>query len=430
MPATVIVGGQWGDEGKAKIVDYLMADHHVVVRYQGGANAGHTVVTGGRKFAFHQIPSGVLYPKVVGILGNGMVIDPFYFLEELEGLVSEGIETEGSLFISSGAQVVMPYHKMLDKMSESDLQDKSIGSTGKGIGPAYSDKHSRRGMRMGDFLLNKEALHELVMEKVDFANRLLEVYHAPALSPRKVATDFVNIRDSIAPFVRDTQPMISRLEADDKMIMLEGAQGTLLDIDHGTYPYVTSSSCTVGGAVSGSGLSPTKIARTIGIFKAYTTRVGNGPFPTELKDSTGERLRKRGKEFGTTTGRPRRCGWFDLVAARYSVTVNGLKEIALTKLDVISGMSEIKLCVGYQLEGEKIDYFPLNHEELKRCVPVYENVKGWGDEKFPGSYQELPAGAREYVERIEKELGVKATFISTGPGRKETIIRDHQVVLD
>ncbi len=430
MPATVIVGGQWGDEGKAKIVDYLMADHHVVVRYQGGANAGHTVVTGGKKFAFHQIPSGVLYPEVTGILANGMVVDPFYFLEELEGLVSEGVEVEGRLFISSAAQVVMPYHKILDKLSESDLKDKSIGSTGKGIGPAYSDKHSRRGMRMGDFLLNKEALHELVMEKVDFANQLLEVYRAPALSPSKVATDFVNIRDVIAPYVRDTQIMVSRMEADDKMIMLEGAQGTLLDIDHGTYPYVTSSSCTVGGAVSGSGLSLSGIARIIAIFKAYTTRVGNGPFPTELTDSMGERLRNRGKEFGTTTGRPRRCGWFDLVAARHAVRVNGIKEIALTKLDVISGLPEIKICVAYQLDGERIDYFPASQEAVTRCVPVYESMEGWGGGDLPGSYQELPPEARKYVERIEKELGVRAAFISTGPGRKETIIRDHQAVLD
>lgn len=425
MSATVVLGGQWGDEGKAKVVDFLMPHHDVVIRYQGGANAGHTVVTGEGKFAFHQIPSGLLYPGIKGLLGNGMVIDPFGFLDELGALMSRGIDVENRLFISSAAQIVMPWHKLLDTLYESDLEKRSIGSTRKGIGPAYSDKYSRRGMRMGDFLLSTGDFHDLVSEKAENANKIIETFGAPPLSSKKVAADFINIRDIISRMVVDSQEMISGWKKAGKRIMLEGAQGTLLDIDHGTYPFVTSSSCSVGGALTGCGLAPRDIGRVIGIFKAYTTRVGNGPFPSELLDEDGRYLGDRGHEFGTTTGRPRRCGWFDMVAARYAVGLNGLSEIALTKLDVLSGLPAVGICVAYEVDGRKTEHFPQNCSILSKCRPVIEEFPGWDDSGNDGAdYSLLPENARRYVETIEERLGVKASFISYGPERDKTIIRD------
>ncbi|MFO7915699.1 MAG: adenylosuccinate synthase [Candidatus Krumholzibacteriales bacterium] len=424
MPASVIIGGQWGDEGKAKIVDFLMSDHDVVVRYQGGANAGHTVVKDGARFAFHQIPSGLLYSHTTGVLGNGMVIDPFSFLKELEEIVSQGINVEGRLFISSAAQVVMPYHSIFDNLRESDRKEMKIGSTGKGIGPAYTDKHARSGMRMGDFLLEKEELFSTVVKLVKEANREMAIYKAPELSPKKVAADFINIRDVMGHFIRDTQTMLSELRKQGSRFMLEGAQGTLLDIDHGTYPFVTSSNSSVGGAISGSGLPPSMLERVIGIYKAYVTRVGRGPFPTELQDQYGEKLRTRGNEFGTTTGRPRRCGWFDLVAARYANNINDFSEIALTKLDVLSGLEKIRICTAYQVDGERIKHFPTSAPVLEKCKPVYMEMPGWDEQELGGSYEQLPVNARSFVEKIEEELETRISFISTGPGRKETIIRD------
>lgn len=424
MPASVIIGGQWGDEGKAKIVDFLMSDHDVVVRYQGGANAGHTVVKEGTRFAFHQIPSGLLYTHTIGVLGNGMVVDPFSFLRELEEIISQGINTEGRLFISSAAQVVMPYHSIFDNLRESDRKDNKIGSTGKGIGPAYTDKHARSGMRMGDFLLEKEELFSRVVKLVKEANRKMAIYKAPELSPRKVAADFINIKDVMGHFIRDTQPMLNEFRMQGKRIMLEGAQGTLLDIDHGTYPFVTSSNSSVGGAISGSGLPPSVLERVIGIYKAYVTRVGRGPFPTELEDQYGEKLRSKGNEFGTTTGRPRRCGWFDLVAARHSNHINDFSEIALTKLDVLSGLEKIRICTAYRIDGKKMEYFPSSAAVLEKCEPVYTDMPGWEEQELGGSYEDLPVNARRFVEKIEEELDTRISFISTGPGRKETIIRD------
>jgi adenylosuccinate synthase len=424
MPATVIIGGQWGDEGKAKIVDFLMSDHDVVIRYQGGANAGHTVVKDGNRYAFHQIPSGLLYGHTTGILGNGMVIDPFSFLGELEEIISKGIDVEGRLFISSAAQVVMPYHSIFDDLRESDRKDKKIGSTGKGIGPAYTDKYARSGMRMGCFLLEKEQLFPRIVKMVRNANRKMKIYGAPELPPSKIAADFINIRDVLGHFVCNTQVMLAGMREQGKRFMLEGAQGTLLDIDHGTYPYVTSSNSTVGGAISGSGLPPSVLERIIGIFKAYVTRVGRGPFPTELDDEYGERLRDRGNEFGTTTGRPRRCGWFDLVAAKYAVAINGFSEIALTKLDVMNGMEKARVCMAYELDGERIEYFPTGAEELARCRPVYREMPGWEECEPGGEYGKLPENARRYIEMLEEELQTRISFISTGPGRKDTIIRD------
>jgi adenylosuccinate synthase len=425
MPATVIVGGQWGDEGKGKIVDCLMPRHDVVIRYQGGANAGHTVVTSEGSYAFHQMPSGILYPHVTAIIGNGVVIDPFAFLEELRGLISRGVAVEGRLFISSAAQVVMFYHRVLDNLSESALEGKSIGSTGKGIGPAYADKYARRGMRMGDFLLGKEELYALVRGMFEHGNQYIQMFSAPALPAQKNASDFVNIRDLVSPFIVDTQELVFRMKEEGKRILLEGAQGTLLDVDHGTYPYVTSSSCTAGGALTGSGLAPSDIGRVIGVFKAYVTRVGNGPFPTELRKGEGEMLRERGREYGTTTGRPRRCGWFDLVAGRYAAKLNGLSDIALTKLDVLSGIPRVKLCVAYRVDGEEIRSFPQNASILERCEPEYEELPGWGvGDLEVDSYEALPRNARRYLATIEERLGVRISFVSNGPERDKLFVRE------
>jgi adenylosuccinate synthase len=425
MPATVILGGQWGDEGKAKVVDFLMSSHEAVIRFQGGANAGHTVVNDEGTFKFHQIPSGILYPEVTAVMGNGMVIDPFALRDELGELLSRSVAIDGRLLISSAAQVVMPHHKFIDSLMEGELKKNHIGSTGKGIGPAYSSKHSRRGMRMGDFLLSKGDLHELVTRTTEWGNRSVGTFGAPPLSTKKVAADFVNIQELISPMIVDSQELVTRWKKEGKSIMLEGAQGTLLDIDHGTYPYVTSSNCSIGGAITGSGIAPGDISRAIGIFKAYTTRVGNGPFPTELEDETGACLRDKGGEYGTTTGRPRRCGWFDMVAARYSVNLNGLEEIALTKLDVLSGLENIKVCVAYDLDGERIDHFPQNVHLLDRCRPLYEEVPGWPDQELGGStFEEMPENARAYVRMLEERLGVRASFISTGPERSSTIVRE------
>ena len=425
MPATVIVGGQWGDEGKAKVVDYLMPNHDVVIRFQGGANAGHTVVNDQGKFAFHQIPSGILYPHVTAVLGNGMVIDPITFLSELEELMSRGVNVSGRIRISSTAHIVMQHHRILDNIYETDLKERSIGSTGKGIGPAYCDKHGRKSLRMGLFLLKKEEIFEEVKRRVEDINRLLVMYGVPSLDAEKLATDFVNISDLIGAMVVDSQEMIFRFKEEGKRIMLEGAQGTLLDIDHGTYPYVTSSSCTVGGALNGSGLNVNDIGRIIGIFKAYATRVGNGPFPTELDDEIGDQLRERGGEYGTTTGRPRRCGWFDLVAARYAVRINGMSEIALTKLDVVSNIPEVSVCTAYELDGKRIDRFPHDVKALSRCKPVCQEFPGWElDPADIETYEDLPENARRFVEFLESGMGVKATFISMGPERDNTILRE------
>jgi adenylosuccinate synthase len=425
MSATVIVGGQWGDEGKAKVVDFLMRDHDVVMRFQGGANAGHTVVSEAGRFAFHQIPSGVLYKAVTGILGNGMVIEPFALLDELKELMSRGVDVGGRMFISSAAQIVMPYHRVLDNLIEADLKGESIGSTGKGIGPAYGDKHLRTGLRMGAFLLEKEELFDVVRAKVEAGNRLLESFGGPPLSSEKVASDFARIRDRVFEFVVDTQELVHAMKAEGKRILLEGAQGTLLDIDHGTYPFVTSSSCTIGGALAGTGLAARDIGRVIGIFKSYVTRVGNGPMPSELAGAEGNELRERGKEYGTTTGRPRRCGWFDLVAGRYSVLLNGYDEIALTKLDVISGLPGIRLCVAYEMNGKRTTRFPQSFSDLARCKPVFEDMPGWSEEEIRvNRYDALPEHARHFIERLESELGVPVSFISTGPAREETIVRN------
>jgi len=319
----------------------------------------------------------------------------------------------------------MPYHRILDNLMEADLKGQSIGSTGKGIGPAYGDKHMRSGLRMGVFLLDKEELYDIVKAKVEAGNRLLGLLGGPPLSSEKVASDFARIRDLVSRFVVDTQELVHTMKAQGKRILLEGAQGTLLDIDHGTYPFVTSSSCTIGGALTGTGLAARDIGRVIGIFKSYVTRVGNGPMPSELAGAEGVELRERGKEYGTTTGRPRRCGWFDLVAGRYSVRLNGYDEIALTKLDVVSGLAGIKLCTAYELNGKRIASFPQSLSDLAKCRPVFEEMPGWSaGEIRVDQFSEFPVRARRFIERLESELGVPVSFISTGPAREETVIRN------
>lgn len=424
MSATVIIGGQWGDEGKAKVVDFLMGEHDAVIRFQGGANAGHTVVSELGKFAFHQIPSGLLYPGVTGILGNGMVVDPFAFLQEVRELGDRGIDVSERLFVSSAAHVVTPVHKLMDNILETDRKGASIGSTGKGIGPAYADKHMRGGLRMAVFLREREDLFDTIARSVEWSNRVFAAYNAPTLSPETIASDFVGIRDAIEPFVVDTQAAIGELREKGRRILLEGAQGTLLDIDHGTYPFVTSSSCSIGGAIAGTGLGPREINRVVGIFKSYITRVGNGPMPTEIAGRDGEALRERGGEYGTTTGRPRRCGWFDMVAGRYSVMLNGYDEIALTKLDVLSGFETVKICTAYRSGGTVIASFPQDAEILARCEPVYEEMPGWQERLSSSrSMDDLPSAARRFIERLEEGLGVPITFVSTGPARQETILR-------
>lgn len=424
MGATVIIGGQWGDEGKAKVVDYLMPQHDVVVRFQGGANAGHTVISKQGRFAFHLVPSGILYPHSVALLGNGMVVDPFAFLQEVSELAARGVETRNRIFISSAAHVVTPVHKMIETALESERKDACIGSTGRGIGPAYSDKYLRSGLRMGIFRMSKPKLFEAIERAIEIGNRLLAAYNAPTFSAESIAGDFVSIKEDIEPFVVDGLQMIREMRDRGKRILLEGAQGTLLDIDHGTYPYVTSSSCSVGGALTGSGLRIRDIDRIVGVFKSYVTRVGNGPMPTQIEGDEGKILRDRGGEYGTTTGRPRRCGWFDLVAGRYSVALNGYDEIALTKLDVLSGFEKVKIATAYRIGGREVELMPQACCELDRCEAVFEELPGWKENiSSVQSVEELPQAARSYIERLEEGLGVPITFVSTGPAREETIVR-------
>ncbi len=399
MTVDVIVGAQWGDEGKGKITDLLAIDKDIVVRYQGGNNAGHTVVVGEEVFKLHLIPSGILFPKTVCVIGNGVVIDPEVLLQEIDNLKARNIQvTPKNLKISSAAHIILPIHKERDKQQEENraTSGQQIGTTGRGIGPAYVDKTNRSGVRMEAFLRpedNKEKLGGLV-----------------SLAPK------------IAPYIIDSVSYLNQAITQKKELLLEGAQGTMLDVDHGTYPFVTSSNPTAGGACTGSGIGPTKIDRVLGVAKAYTTRVGEGPFPPELNDTTGEFLRQEGKEFGTTTGRPRRCGWFDVVVVRHAVLVNGITDLVITKLDVLDKVDNIKICVAYELDGKKIDFWPTDLELLKRCRPIYEEMPGWKAPTFGlKKYVDLPAKAKKYLKKIEKELGVKIKIISTGAKRVETI---------
>jgi adenylosuccinate synthase len=425
MPAIVLIGAQWGDEGKGKATDILGEQVQWVVRYQGGNNAGHTVVLpDGKNFALHLIPSGILTPGVTNVIGNGVVVDPGVLLEELAGLEAKGVDT-GKLLISADAHVITPYHVAIDKVTERFLGKSRIGTTGRGIGPAYQDKVARVGVRMQD-LLDEKLLREKVEAALELKNQILvKIYNRRALDVDEVADTLLGHAEGFAHRIADTRLALHHALERGETVLLEGSQGTLLDVDHGTYPFVTSSSPTAGGAAAGSGIGPTRIARVIGILKAYTTRVGSGPFPTELFDADGEYLRKTGGEFGVTTGRSRRCGWFDAVIARYAVRVNGITDLFLTKLDVLSGLENVPICVGYEVDGRRVDEMPMTQADVGTATPVYESMPGWFEDiSACRSFADLPAKARDYVARIEELSGAPVSAIGVGPGREETVTRD------
>ncbi len=424
MPVTVILGTQWGDEGKGKIVDLLSDKYDIVARYQGGANAGHTVVINGKKFILHLIPSGILHPNTVCIIGNGTVIDPDALISEINTLEQEGIKVRDRLLISHKAHLIMPYHKLLDTISESTLSQKAIGTTGRGIGPAYIDKFTRVGIRIVD-LLNLDTFTEKLRFNINEKNNLLrKLYQTNELNIDEIIHKYLEFDKIIDPYIKDTTTYLNQAIADGKSILAEGAQGAMLDVDHGTYPFVTSSNPTVGGACTGLGIPPTSINRIIGVVKAYSTRVGNGPFPTEQFDENGEQLRKIGDEFGSTTGRPRRCGWLDLFALKYSAMINGFKEIALTKIDVLENFETIKVCTGYNYQGKELKNFPADNQTLENVECQYTDLPSWGPvAKNISKYADLPAAMRQYIEFIEDYLGSKICLISTGPGRDEVIYK-------
>ena len=424
MSAAIVVGAQWGDEGKGKIVDLLSEKVDIVARYQGGANAGHTIVINGKKTVLHLIPSGILQPDVQCVIGNGVVIDPVALLEEIRMLEENGITIAGRLFISHRAHLIMPYHKMLDIAREKQ-SSAAIGTTGRGIGPAYIDKANRAGIRIVD-LLNPGLFSEKLRQNIDEKNAVLKkIYHAAELNTEEIEAEYLSFDVKIDPYITDTTLFLNQALAGGKRVLMEGAQGALLDLDHGTYPYVTSSNPTSGGACTGLGVPPTSISRIIGVVKAYCTRVGNGPFPTELLDATGERLRAEGSEFGATTGRPRRCGWLDLVALKYSVMVNGITEIALTKMDVLNVFPELRLCTGYVLNGKRLKTFPADCASLDNLELEYETVPGWNC-SLTGmtTFEELPQAAQHYIRKIEEYTGTKVSIISLSPDRDDTIVRE------
>jgi len=420
MNVTVVVGSQWGDEGKGKIVDILSERYNIVARYQGGANAGHTIEIGDKQFILHLIPAGILREKVTCVIGNGVVIDPVALLEEIEMLENSGISIEGRLFISNNAHLIMPYHKLLDTISESGKN--KIGTTGRGIGPCYLDKYARKGIKIED-LLHKSVLEEKLRRNIDEKNNILKkIYSREELDINKIVDEYLAFDEKIDKYITNTAAFLNNAVDEGKSVLMEGAQGALLDIDHGTYPYVTSSNPTAGGACTGTGIPPTKINSVIGIVKAYTTRVGLGPFPTEMLNDEGESLRKWGHEFGATTGRPRRCGWFDAFLVNYSRTINGMERAAITKLDVLSNFDEIKVCTGYKLDGTELKYFPTGLSKLENVIPIYETLPGWKEDITNAKhYDELPAKAKDYLSFISEKSGFEISIISVGPRRSQTI---------
>jgi adenylosuccinate synthase len=421
MPAIVLVGAQWGDEGKGKATDILGGDVDYVVRYQGGNNAGHTVVIGDQSYALHLLPSGVLSPDVVPVIGNGVVIDPGVLLEEIDGLTARGISCE-RLLISANAHLIMPHHKALDKVTERYLGKAQIGTTGRGIGPAYGDKIARMGIRVQDLLDPGILAQKLELALREKNQILAKVYNRRAIEIQATVEEFVAYGERLRPHIADTALVINQALDDDEVVLLEGAQGTLLDVDHGTYPFVTSSSPTSGGACAGSGVGPTRISKVIGILKAYTTRVGSGPFPTELLDETGDWLRKTGGEYGVTTGRNRRCGWFDAVIARYATRVNGVTDYFLTKLDVLSGLEKVPVCVAYDIDGERCDELPMTQTGFHHAKPIYEYLDGWQEDISSAKvFEDLPDKARDYVRALEDMAGAQISAIGVGPGRDQTI---------
>ncbi|MGC2423782.1 MAG: adenylosuccinate synthase [Nitrospirota bacterium] len=423
MANIVVVGTQWGDEGKGKIVDLLTSEADVVARYQGGNNAGHTVVIGGKQHILHLIPSGILHNGKKCVIGNGVVIDPAAILEELDGLAKNGFTPGANLLISKRAQVIMPWHKALDGADEGKKGGDKIGTTGRGIGPCYAEKMSRTGVRISD-LIDEAMLKEKIFRNTEEMNLLLKcVYGAEGFDAREVFEEYSGYGRRLKAFIADASLFLEEAIKDGKNVLFEGAQGTMLDIDHGTYPFVTSSNSTAGGACTGTGVPPTAIDGVLGVVKAYTTRVGAGPFPTELTDKTGELLQERGREFGATTGRRRRCGWFDSVVARYSVRINGVTGFCLTKLDVLDECDKLYICTAYKYKGEILKDMPSEIDIFSECEPVYEEMEGWKSSTAGvKELENLPARAREYVSRLEELSGAPFSIISTGPDRDETIM--------
>jgi adenylosuccinate synthase len=422
MPAIVLLGAQWGDEGKGKATDLLGDRVDYVVRYQGGNNAGHTVVIGDQKYALHLLPSGILSPNVIPVIGNGVVIDPAVLLTEIKGLNERGIDTS-KLKISTNAHLITPYHRTIDKVSERFLGKSKIGTTGRGIGPAYADKINRIGIRVQD-LFDPSILRQKIEAALHDKNQILiKVFNRKGITVDEVLDEYLGYAQVLKPYVVDTALLLDQALKNGKNVLLEGSQGTLLDVDHGTYPFVTSSNPTAGGASTGSGIGPTKITRVIGILKAYTTRVGSGPFPTELFDEDGEALRKIGGEVGVTTGRNRRCGWFDAPIARYAVRVNGLTDFFLTKLDVLTGWEKIPVCVAYEVDGVRVEELPASQTDFHHAKPIYEYLPGWKENISKAkSVDDLPNNAKEYVKFLEMVSGAPISAIGVGPGRDETIV--------
>ncbi|MEX0945037.1 MAG: adenylosuccinate synthase [Balneolaceae bacterium] len=424
MPVRIVIGAQWGDEGKGKVVDILSAEADYVVRYQGGANAGHTLKFDDTTIVLHLIPSGMFNGNSKCIIGNGVVVDPISLVNEIDEVESLGVNLKDRLFISSSAHLILSYHKVLDQVKEKRRGSDAIGTTGRGIGPAYVSKVSRVGIRMNDLLDKSTLFDKLEKNLVDINIALANVYEEEKLSAETILAELEPAIERIRPYICNTTDLLHEALDSGESVLLEGAQGSLLDVDHGTYPYVTSSSPTAGGACTGSGIPPMAITHAMGITKAYCTRVGNGPFPTELNDHDGEKLRKNGQEVGATTGRPRRCGWLDLVALKYAIKLNGMNELTLTKLDVLDDFDEIKVCTHYELNGQTTGKFPLESIDVAKVQPIYKTFKGWNrSTRNISSFEDLPDNARKYILYIENYTGVKFNIVSTGPKRSETILR-------
>ena len=423
MPAIVLVGAQWGDEGKGKATDLLGSRIDYVVKFNGGNNAGHTVVIDGEKYALHLLPSGILTPGCIPVIGNGVVVDLAVLFEEIDALNARGIDTS-RLVISANTHLITPYNRVLDKVTERFLGSRRLGTTGRGIGPTYADKMARVGIRVQD-LFDESILRQKVEAALDVKNQMLvKIYNRRAVEVDEVLDEFKLYTDRLRPMVVDVGLLLTKALDEGKTVLFEAGQATLLDVDHGTYPFVTSSNPTAGGACTGSGVPPTRIDRVIAILKAYTTRVGEGPFPTELLDDKGEFLREAGAEFGTTTGRPRRCGWMDTVVGRYAARINGVTDFVVTKLDVLTGLDQVPICVAYDVGGERYDEMPMSQSDFHHAKPIYENLPGWAEDiSTCRSFEELPANARAYVLRVEELIGARVSTIGVGPGRDEIIER-------
>ena len=425
MSTFIVLGAQWGDEGKGKMTDYLAEEANVVVRYQGGNNAGHTVEVGDKQYKLHLIPSGILHDEKLNVIGNGVVIDPIAFFSEIDYLQEEGVKVNPEkLIVSDRAHIIMPYHKILDKLKEQARGKNDIGTTGKGIGPCYTDKFERCGIRVCD-LIDKEVFKEKLSENIEMKNKyIVNVFGGEALNFDEIYEEYSKYGERLKPFVKDTSVTVYNEIKENKSVLFEGAQGMLLDIDYGTYPFVTSSNTTAGGVANGVGIGPNMITNAVGIAKAYTTRVGKGPFPTELENETGEWIREKGHEYGVTTGRSRRCGWLDIVILKTSVRVSGLTSLAVTKIDTLAGLEKVMMCVGYKFNGEVIDYFPASLEDLAKCEPIYEELEGWSEDiTTVERFEDLPENAKKYVAKIEELVGVNVDMVSVGPNRAQTIVR-------